>query len=146
MPYILIGYVQVVVILVAAKLLFDVPMVGSLALLSRDPGPLHRGEPRRRLHLLDARAQPDAGDADDVLLLPALDAAFGLHVPVPRHAGLGAGASGKSLPLTHFLRIVRGILLKGNRWTDIALEVAALAAFLVAAAAIALVRYRETLD
>ena len=53
---------------------------------------------------------------------------------------------GEVLPLTHFLRIVRGILLKGNHWQDIALEVAALAAFLGAAAAIALVRYRETLD
>ena len=41
---------------------------------------------------------------------------------------------------------VRGIMLKGNHWGDIALEVAALAAFLVAAAAIAMLRYRETLD
>ncbi len=39
-------------------------------------GPLHRRQPRRRLHLLHARPQPDAGDADDVLLLPAVDAAF----------------------------------------------------------------------
>ncbi len=57
-----------------------------------------------------------------------------------------AQAIGEILPLTHFLRIVRGILLKGNHWEAIALEVAALAAFLVAAAAIALARYRETLD
>jgi ABC-2 type transport system permease protein len=57
-----------------------------------------------------------------------------------------AQAIGEILPLTHFLRIVRGILLKGNHWDAIALEVAALAAFLVVAAAIALLRYRETLD
>ena len=57
-----------------------------------------------------------------------------------------AQAIGEVLPLTHFLRIVRGIMLKGNQWDDIALEVAALAAFLLAAAAVALARYRETLD
>ena len=57
-----------------------------------------------------------------------------------------AQAIGEVLPLTHFLRIVRGIMLKGNQWNDIVLEVAALAAFLVVAAAVALARYRETLD
>jgi ABC-2 type transport system permease protein len=57
-----------------------------------------------------------------------------------------AQAIGEVLPLTHFLRIVRGIMLKGNQWGDIVLEVAALAAFLLVAAAIALARYRETLD
>src|SRR5690606_30919476 len=56
------------------------------------PGALHRHQPRHRLHLLDAREKPDAGDADDALLLPALDAAVGLHVPLPRHARLGPGA------------------------------------------------------
>jgi ABC-2 type transport system permease protein len=57
-----------------------------------------------------------------------------------------AQAIGELLPLTHFLRVVRGILLKGSQWDDISLEVAALAAFLVVAGAVAMARYRETLD
>jgi ABC-2 type transport system permease protein len=46
-----------------------------------------------------------------LLLLPAVDPAVGLHVPLPRHAGW-AQWIGEVLPLTHFLRIVRGIMLK----------------------------------
>jgi ABC-2 type transport system permease protein len=57
-----------------------------------------------------------------------------------------AQAIGELLPLTHFLRVVRGILLKGNGWADIAPEVWPLAAFLGVAAAVAMSRYRETLD
>jgi ABC-2 type transport system permease protein len=53
---------------------------------------------------------------------------------------------GEALPLTHFLRIVRGILLKGNGLAEIAGEVLALFAFLVVAGAVALMRYRQTLD
>jgi hypothetical protein len=60
-PYIVVGYVQVVVILTAAKFLFQVPMLGSLLLLSTSR-PLHRHQPRHRLHLLDAREEPDAGE------------------------------------------------------------------------------------
>jgi ABC-2 type transport system permease protein len=53
---------------------------------------------------------------------------------------------GQILPLTHFLRIVRGILLKGNGAAEIALHAWPIGLFLVAASAIALLRYRETLD
>ena len=53
---------------------------------------------------------------------------------------------GESLPLTHFLRIVRGILLKGNGWSEIAPELWPIVLFMLVAGAIALNRYRETLD
>ena len=53
---------------------------------------------------------------------------------------------GEALPLTHFLRIVRGILLKGSGLQEIAGELAAIAAFLLFAGAVALRRYRQTLD
>jgi ABC-2 type transport system permease protein len=52
----------------------------------------------------------------------------------------------EALPLTHFLRILRGILLKGNEWYDIAPNVWPIALFLGVMAGIALYRYRETLD
>ena len=83
----------------------------------------------------------------------AFAAAVGLHVPIPRHAAMGA-VLGEVLPLTHFLRIVRGILLKGNslaqRWPELwpmALFLAAAGALsLAAAAALSLIRYRQTVD
>jgi ABC-2 type transport system permease protein len=53
---------------------------------------------------------------------------------------------GEVLPLTHFLRIVRGILLKGNGAAEILPEIWPLLAFLLAAGTVALLRYRQTLD
>jgi ABC-2 type transport system permease protein len=53
---------------------------------------------------------------------------------------------GEALPLTHFLRIVRGILLKGNQFADIAPQLWPIALFMVVAGLIALNRYRQTLD
>jgi len=53
---------------------------------------------------------------------------------------------GEVFPLTHFLRVVRGILLKGNGPADIMPNVWPIAVFLLIVGAIALARYRETLD
>jgi len=53
---------------------------------------------------------------------------------------------GEVLPLTHFIRIVRGIMLKGNGFADMRLDVAALAIFMFAAMGLALFRFRKTLD
>jgi ABC-2 type transport system permease protein len=50
------------------------------------------------------------------------------------------------LPLTHFLRIVRGIMLKGADFADLQYEVLALGAFMLAAMTIAVLRFRQTLD
>jgi ABC-2 type transport system permease protein len=53
---------------------------------------------------------------------------------------------GEVLPLTHFLRIVRGIMLKGNQLGQVLPELWPMLAFLVVAGAVALERYRQTLD
>jgi ABC-2 type transport system permease protein len=53
---------------------------------------------------------------------------------------------GEALPLTHFLRIVRGILLKGNTTLQVLPELWPMLAFLLMAGAVALMRYRRTLD
>ena len=53
---------------------------------------------------------------------------------------------GEVLPLTHFLRIVRGILLKGNGLADIGPEIWPMALFTAVALAIGVKRYRQTLD
>jgi ABC-2 type transport system permease protein len=144
-PYILIGYVQVVVILVAAKHLFAVPMVGSLALLSAVlvlfiAANLAIGFTFSTL----ARSQMQAMQMTFFFFLPSM-LLSGFMFPFRGMPGW-AQAIGEMLPLTHFLRVVRGILLKGNGWADIAPEVWPLAAFLAVAAAVAMSRYRETLD
>jgi ABC-2 type transport system permease protein len=53
---------------------------------------------------------------------------------------------GEALPLTHFLRIVRGIMLKGNDIAQVLPELWPMLAFLAVAGAVALKRYRQTLD
>ena len=144
-PYILIGYVQVVVILVAARQLFEVPMVGSLALLSAVlvlfiAANLAIGFTFSTL----ARNQMQAMQMTFFFFLPSM-LLSGFMFPFRGMPGW-AQAIGELLPLTHFLRVVRGILLKGSGWADIAPNVWPLAAVLVVVAAIALRRYRETLD
>ena len=114
MPYVVVGYIQATLIILGARYVFDVPMIGSLTLLARRAGLFIAANLARGLHVLDHRHEPASGDADDVVLPAAVDPAVGLHVPVPRHAGLGAMDRAKRCRNTHFLRIVRGILLKGN--------------------------------
>ncbi|MCB1212655.1 MAG: ABC transporter permease, partial [Verrucomicrobiales bacterium] len=57
-----------------------------------------------------------------------------------------AQAIGSVLPITHFLRVVRGIMLKGAGWLEVAPEVAKMALFLVGSLTAAVARYRRTLD
>jgi ABC-2 type transport system permease protein len=57
-----------------------------------------------------------------------------------------AQAIGEALPLTHFLRIVRGIALKGNGFADMQMDVLALVLFMAVAMGLALFRFRRTLD
>jgi ABC-2 type transport system permease protein len=53
---------------------------------------------------------------------------------------------GEALPLTHFLRIVRGVLLKGNGFADIVPELWPIGLFMLVAGTVAMKRYRQTLD
>jgi len=57
-----------------------------------------------------------------------------------------AQAIGEALPLTHFLRIVRGVLLKGNGWSDVLPEAWPIAAFMLAVIVVGLRFFRSTLD
>jgi ABC-2 type transport system permease protein len=144
-PYIVVGYVQVVVILLAAKFLFAVPMLGSLALLSALLGLyiaalLAIGFTISTL----AKNQMQAMQMTFFFFLPSM-LLSGFMFPflgMPRWAQ----AIGDVLPLTYFLRVVRGILLKGSGFADVAASVWPLAVILVAVSALALMRYQKTLD
>ena len=144
-PYIIVGYIQVTIILFAARLLFAVPMVGSLALLSV-------------ALIVFIAANLAVGFTFSTLAknqLQAMQMAFFFFLPSILLSGFmfpfrgmpeWAQWIGEVLPLTHFLRILRGILLKGNVPAEIAPNLWPIALFLLAVATIALNRYRETLD
>ena len=144
-PFVVVGYVQVLLIVVAARLLFDVPIVGSLGLLSAVlilfiAANLAVGFTFSTL----ARNQLQAMQMSFFFFLPSM-LLSGFMFPFRGMPGW-AQAVGEILPLTHFLRIVRGILLKGNGLAEIATEVLALALFLTVVTVVALKRYRQTLD
>ena len=144
-PYILIGYVQVVVILAAAAFLFHVPVVGSLVLLSAVlvlfmATNLAIGFTFSTF----AKSQMQAMQMTFFFFLPSM-LLSGFMFPF-RGMPEWAQALGEALPLTHFLRIVRAILLKGSSGAEIAPEVWPLAVILAAVSAAALMRYQRTLD
>ena len=145
LPYVLIGYVQLGVILAAAWLLFVVPMNGSFALLMGMIGVfmlanLGVGFTFSTL----ARNQLQALQMTFFFFLPSL-LLSGFMFPF-RGMPNWAQTLGEVLPLTHFLRIVRGILLKGNGLDALWPELWPMLVFLAAATALALARYRQTVD
>jgi len=144
-PYILIGYVQVSVILVAGRLMFDVPMVGSVWLLSAVmvlfiAANLAIGFTFSTL----ARNQLQAMQLTFFFFLPSM-LLSGFMFPFRGMPGW-AQHIGEVLPLTHFLRIVRGIMLKGNTFSEILPHAWPIALFMLGAGVLALMRYRQTLD
>ena len=144
-PYVLIGYIQLGVILLAAWALFEVPMTGSFTLLMAMIGVfmlanLCVGFTFSTL----ARNQLQALQATFFFFLPSM-LLSGFMFPF-RGMPIWAQRVGEVLPLTHFLRIVRGILLKGNGLAQLLPELWPMLAFIAVAGAIALARYRQTLD
>jgi ABC-2 type transport system permease protein len=144
-PYILVGYVQVVVILTAARFLFQVPMVGSLVLLSTMlilfiATNLAIGFTFSTL----ARSQMQAMQMTFFFFLPSM-LLSGFMFPF-RGMPEWAQALGEVFPLTHFLRIVRGIMLKGTGLAELTPNIWPLALILVVVSVIALKRYQRTLD
>ena len=145
LPYVMIGYIQLGVILGAAFVLFDVPMVGSIAMLLAMIGVfivanLGVGFTFSTI----AKNQLQAMQMTFFFFLPSM-LLSGFMFPF-RAMPVWAQYVGEVLPLTHFLRIVRGILLKGNSFEQLWPQVWPMLLFLLVAAVVALKRYRQTLD
>ena len=144
-PYILVGYVQVGLILLAARFIFNVPMVGSLILLLSVVmvfivANLAVGITFSTI----ASNQLQAVQMTFFFFLPSI-LLSGFMFPfrgMPRWAQL----IGEILPLTHFLRIVRGVLLKGNGPVEMWPQIWQIGLFALVAVVIAVMRYRRTLD
>lgn len=144
-PYILVGYVQVGLIMLAARLLFHVPMIGSLPILVM-------------VSLVFIAANLAMGITFSTVAsnqLQAVQMAFFFFLPSLLLSGfmfpfrgmpVWAQALGEVFPLTHFLRIIRGILLKGNGLEDVLRELWPIALFATVVLVIGVKRYRQTLD
>jgi len=144
-PYILVGYIQVTLILLAADLLFHVPMEGSLPLLYGlilffIGANLSMGI----LFSTIARNQMQAFQMSFFFFLPSI-LLSGFMFPF-RGMPVWAQWIGEALPLTHFLRMVRGLLLKDNGLLELLPNVWPLLLFMLIVMTIALKRYRQTLD
>ncbi len=145
LPYIVIGYVQLGVILAAAALLFEVPMVGSLVLLLAMIGVFMLANLAVGFTFSTlAKNQLQAMQMTFFFFLPSM-LLSGFMFPF-RGMPVWAQYIGEVLPLTHFLRIVRGIMLKGHDAVAVLPELWPLLAFLLVAGSLALARYRQTLD
>ena len=144
-PNILIGSIQSSVILIAARYIFGVPMLGSFVLLALGltiyiTANLAVGYTFSTI----AENQLQAMQMTVFFLLPSI-LLSGFAFPFK---GMPTWAQwiGEVLPATHFLRIVRGILLKGNGLFEIWPELWPLILFLFIVTGIALARFRRTLD
>jgi len=145
LPYVIIGYTQVLIVFGAAQWLFAVPMAGSFALLSAMVllfivATLSVGFTFSTI----ARSQMQSMQMTMFYFLPNM-LLSGFMFPF-RGMPEWAQAIGELLPLTHFLRIVRAVMLKGSVFADLLPEAAAIVAFAVAAAIVAMLRYRQTID
>ncbi|HSD93670.1 MAG TPA: ABC transporter permease [Methyloceanibacter sp.] len=144
-PFVLVGFVQMTIILGAAHVLFGVPIMGSVWLLVA-------------LSTLFAAANLAVGYTFSTVAenqLQAVQMTFFFFLPNILLSGFmfpfrgmpdWAQAIGEVLPLTHFLRIVRGITLKGIGFADMQMDVLALVLFMLIAMGLALFRFRRTLD
>lgn len=145
LPYLAVGGVQVTIVLAAASLLFGVPFKGSALILVIGLFLFVLS-----LVLLGyaistaARTQMQAMQLTFFFFLPSL-LLSGFMFPF---RGMPAWARylGELFPLTHFLRVIRAVMLKGAPWSAVELEILALLAFVAAYAGLALMRFRTKLD
>lgn len=144
-PYLIVAYLQAAMILTMARVLFDLPPVPR-------PGELFIAATLLMVANLGigftistvARNQLQAMQMTYLFFLPSL-LLSGFMFPF---YGMPAWAQilGEVFPLTHFLRIVRGLWLKEASLADFGLDITAMGGFLIVSAAIAMWRYKRTLD
>jgi ABC-2 type transport system permease protein len=144
-PYILVGFVQAAMIVAAGIALFAVPVFGNLGLLAV----LSTLFIATNLSIgysfsTVAQNQLQAVQMSIMFFLPNI-LLSGFMFPF---SGMPVWAQwiGEALPLTHYLRIVRAILLKGSTFAELHYETAALAGLMLVAMTIAVTRFRRTLD
>jgi ABC-2 type transport system permease protein len=144
-PYIIVGFVQAALIISIGVILFGVPIVGNLAVLAAlstlfIATNLSIGYTFSTI----AQNQLQAMQMSMMFFLPNI-LLSGFMFPF---AGMPIWAQyiGEALPLTHFLRVVRAIMLKGSNLSDLRYDAAAMFVLMLVAMTIAVTRFRRTLD
>jgi ABC-2 type transport system permease protein len=144
-PYIFVGYVQVALILIVSILFFQLPVRGSVPLLLVALGLFIVGNLALGITFSTLSTnQMQAIQFAQFTLLPSIFLS-GFMFPF-KGMPIWAQWVGEVFPTTHAIRIVRGLLLKGNHLPDILPEVWPIALFTLAVVVIAIWCYRETLD
>ncbi len=145
LPYAAVGFLQMTLIAGAARFIFNVPVVGNLGTFVV-------------LTMLFIVANLSVGYTFSTIAknqLQAMQMSFFFFLPSILLSGFmfpfrgmppWAQDVGSILPLTHYLRIVRGVMLKGAGFADLAADTGALAAFTLVAMTVAVARFRQTLD
>jgi len=144
-PYVMVGFVQAAMVIAIGVVLFGVPIVGSLAMLAA----LSTLFIATNLSIgytfsTVAQNQLQAMQMTIMFFLPNI-LLSGFMFPF---AGMPNWAQwvGEALPLTHYLRIVRSIMLKGSSVADLRYDALALFVLMLIAMTIAVTRFRRTLD
>jgi ABC-2 type transport system permease protein len=144
-PYVFVGFIQVVIMLAGARILFGVPFLGSPAAFSIAVAlfilvNLSLGF----LFSTIARSQMQAMQMTFFIFLPSI-LLSGFMFP---YAGMPQWAQiiGQVLPTTHFIHAVRSIMLKGAGLADVMPDIWPLAVIFAVIATLAMLRYRRTLD
>ena len=144
-PFVLVGYVQITVILLLGKLLFDVPIRGSVPQLYLVALPFIVASLAIGLFVSTmVRTQAQAMQLGLLLLMPNILLSGFMF---PREA-MPAPAQwiGAALPLTYFLRVLRGILLRGTGLESLWKEALVLVGFSVFLIALSVRRFRKTVE
>jgi len=145
LPYVLVGYVQTAVFLVVSRVLFGVPFIGSpIAFFVGFNLYIVVNLALGFLISTVAKSQMQAMQMSFFTLLPTI-LLSGFMFPFAAMPAW-AQAIGSAIPATHFLRLVRKVMLKGAGMADIANDLTYITLIMLVIVAIALRRYRQTLD
>lgn len=144
-PYVLVGFIQVIIMLAGARFLFGVPFLGSPpAFLAAVSLFILVNLALGFLFSTFARSQMQAMQLTFFAFLPSI-LLSGFMFPFAAMPGW-AQAIGQVIPATHFIRAVRAIMLKGAGPADVWPDLWPLAAIFAVIASVAMIRYRRTLD
>ncbi|MFT4919049.1 MAG: ABC-2 type transport system permease protein [Zhongshania aliphaticivorans] len=145
LPYVGVGSVQTVIVLVVAHWLFAVPFIGSIALLVLSVAIFILANLALGFTFSTiAQSQIQSMQLTFFFFLPSI-LLSGFMFPF-RGMPHWAQMIGEVLPLTHFLRVVRGIMLKGAGIQELVYDLAAILVFMLVVSSVAMLRYKRTLD
>jgi ABC-2 type transport system permease protein len=144
-PFFIVGYIQVLIVLVVATWFFKVPFLGSIPLLLFAVMPFICANLFVGIMISTmAKTQLEANQTSIFFFLPSM-LLSGFAFPFKGMPGW-AQVIGNILPLTHFINIIRGIMLKGVGFLDILPDLWPILLFMTVMFVIAMKRYRQTLD